>query len=124
MLGTKVWVATAEDTVLAKLEWSKQSGSSRQIEDARGIFEMQGAALDMKYLHEWARELDVQEQLASRLPGTLRADWRFNTFRRQRVCEGNCAQRRGMDDGPERRTSAGSWSAQRGARRAGAGAEG
>ena len=65
MLGTKVWVATAEDTVLAKLEWSKQSGSSRQIEDARGIVEMQGAALDMKYLHEWARELDVQEQLAA-----------------------------------------------------------
>ncbi len=51
--------------MLAKLEWSKQSGSSRQIEDARGILEMQGAALDMEYLHEWARELDVQEKLAS-----------------------------------------------------------
>jgi hypothetical protein len=65
MLGTKVWVATAEDTVLAKLEWSKRSGSLRQIEDARGIVEMQGASLDTTYLHKWARELDVQEQLAS-----------------------------------------------------------
>jgi hypothetical protein len=26
---------------------------------------MQGASLDTTYLHKWARELDVQEQLAS-----------------------------------------------------------
>ena len=38
--------------------------------------------------------------------------------------EADVAQRRGIDDGPERRSSAGSWSAKRGARRAGAGVEG
>ena len=34
------------------------------------------------------------------------------------------AQRQGVDNGVEQRTSAGSWSAKRGARRAGTGAEG
>ena len=53
-------VATAEDVLLAKLEWSKLSGGSeRQLGDAAGILTGQGQDLDMAYVEKWAEELDV-----------------------------------------------------------------
>jgi len=60
LLGVRVFVATAEDTLLAKLAWARESGSDRQIEDAVGIFEAVGEALDRAYLDHWARELKVE----------------------------------------------------------------
>ncbi len=58
-LGAKRWFATAEDTILAKLEWSKAGGSERQFNDALGIAKLQGENLDRAYLERWAKELDV-----------------------------------------------------------------
>jgi hypothetical protein len=54
-------VATAEDTLLAKLEWYRAGGetSERQWNDARGIVRVRGPALDLEYLRRWARELGV-----------------------------------------------------------------
>ncbi|MBM3748537.1 MAG: hypothetical protein FJW34_22405, partial [Acidobacteria bacterium] len=45
-------VATAEDTVLAKLEWYRVGGetSERQWNDLRGIVRVRGPALDLEYL--------------------------------------------------------------------------
>jgi hypothetical protein len=63
VLGCDVLAASAEDVLLAKLEWSKAGGSSRQLEDARGIVAVQGANLDRAYLQTWAAELGVSDLL-------------------------------------------------------------
>lgn len=62
--GVDVFVATPEDTVLSKLDWSKDSGSARQVEDVVGILEEMGDRLDHGYLDRWAPELCVVELLA------------------------------------------------------------
>lgn len=60
LFGREVFLATAEDVLLAKLEWAKLSESERQLEDAAGIVRRQ--TLDMSYLERWVRELGVAEQ--------------------------------------------------------------
>jgi hypothetical protein len=59
ILGTTVFVASAEDTVLSKLEWAARSDSDRQLSDARGIVSARGTTLDRDYLERWAGELGV-----------------------------------------------------------------
>jgi len=59
------YVATAEDTILAKLEWFRAGGevSENQWKDVLGIFKVQADNLDMAYLNQWARELHLQDLL-------------------------------------------------------------
>ncbi len=54
-------VATAEDTILAKLEWAASGQSERQLRDAAGVVAVSGDRLDLEYLDRWATELGVQE---------------------------------------------------------------
>ncbi|MGH3451883.1 MAG: hypothetical protein ACRDQW_14430 [Haloechinothrix sp.] len=63
LLGMSVWVATAEDTVLSKLEWAAMSGSDRQADDAATVLAVRGEAIDDEYLDRWAAVLGVGEQL-------------------------------------------------------------
>jgi hypothetical protein len=60
-----LFIATAEDVLIAKLEWAKLSESERQLEDAAGILRMQGDNLDMAYLDKWVQALALSEQLAA-----------------------------------------------------------
>jgi hypothetical protein len=62
-LGENRWFATAEDTILAKLEWSKMADSERQFHDALNVAKLQGDNLDRVYLEKWARELDIVDLL-------------------------------------------------------------
>lgn len=63
MLDVPVFVASPEDTIVAKLEWSKQSGGSeRQRRDVAGILAMNGLQLDRAYVERWVTELDVAEE--------------------------------------------------------------
>ena len=59
------YLATAEDTILAKLSWYRQGGeaSARQLTDIAGIIKVQGENLDHEYLREWAERLDVRDLL-------------------------------------------------------------
>ena len=57
--GVEVPVATAEDTILTKLEWAQASGSERQIADVRGILDNQGDRLDIDYIERWAVQLGI-----------------------------------------------------------------
>lgn len=57
-----VFVASAEDVVLAKLEWAKLAESHRQIEDVAGILRLQWSHLDQNYLARWIVELNVQRE--------------------------------------------------------------
>jgi len=59
----RLTVATPEDVLLAKLEWSrKMGGSEQQLLDAAGIVKMQGDALDIAYIEKWAESLGVQSE--------------------------------------------------------------
>ncbi|HEX7152869.1 MAG TPA: hypothetical protein VF618_15375 [Thermoanaerobaculia bacterium] len=60
--GVRVSIATAEDIVIAKLEWAKIGESSRQVEDAAGIIATQGADLDTSYVERWVRQLGLEQQ--------------------------------------------------------------
>lgn len=61
--GVDVFVTSAEDTILAKLEWALLGGSARQIEDVVGVLRIR-TGLDDAYLDEWAPQLGVAELLA------------------------------------------------------------
>lgn len=62
LVGVSVDVATAEDTIIAKLEWSKAGGSERQLEDVAAIVRVRGAHLDLSYIERWVDELELREQ--------------------------------------------------------------
>jgi len=57
-----VYAATAEDTIIAKLEWAKMGESSRQIEDVAGILKISGTSLDFSYIDKWVKDLQLTEQ--------------------------------------------------------------
>jgi hypothetical protein len=61
VLGVNVFVATAEDTVLAKLEWAKLGESERQLRDVRALVEARRDSLDHAYIERWLDELGVRE---------------------------------------------------------------
>ena len=65
----RLWVASAEDTILAKLGWYRRGGgtSERQWRDVQGVIELRGAALDLEYLHRWAPVLGVGDLLGQAL---------------------------------------------------------
>jgi predicted nucleotidyltransferase len=60
-----VYVATAEDTLLAKLIWYQkgQQVSDRQWADVLGIIRVQGKSLDRVYLKDWAERLGLTKLL-------------------------------------------------------------
>jgi hypothetical protein len=59
------YVASAEDIILAKLEWYRLGGevSERQWRDVQGILEVSGNRLDQDYLRRWAATLNVSDLL-------------------------------------------------------------
>jgi hypothetical protein len=63
LAGRVVRFATAEDTILTKLEWAKMGDSERQYRDASGIIQLHGSNLDWSYLERWADDLDVRDLL-------------------------------------------------------------
>lgn len=62
VLGVPVMVATAEDTVIAKLEWSKGSGSERQLRDVAGVLEVAVGGLDFDYIEAWVSTLNLVDE--------------------------------------------------------------
>ncbi len=57
--GVPTYVATAEDMIIAKLEWARASGSERQLADVAGILAVSGADLDLNYVERWVAELGL-----------------------------------------------------------------
>ncbi len=54
-------VATAEDTILAKLEWAKRGESERQLRDVAGILRSSGGSLDRDYVLAWVTSLGLED---------------------------------------------------------------
>lgn len=65
----RVYVTSAEDVILAKLEWFRMGGetSDRQWRDVLGVLKARADSLDLDYLKRWARELKVEDLLARAL---------------------------------------------------------
>jgi len=61
LMGVHLAVATPEDVILSKLEWSGRGESERQYRDALGVALTQGEALDRAYLRRWGTELGVKK---------------------------------------------------------------
>ncbi len=67
----RAWVASPEDTVLAKLEWYEKGRrvSDKQWRDILGVIKTQAEQLDVVYLRSAAQALGVQELLEQALAG-------------------------------------------------------
>lgn len=61
LLDTDADIATAEDTIVAKLEWATEGQSERQLRDVAAILEAQGDTLDHAYIGRWVRALDLED---------------------------------------------------------------
>lgn len=60
VLGLRLKVSRAEDTILQKLKWAALSvGSEQAFTDALRVYEVQYGKLDLRYLEEWAQRIGV-----------------------------------------------------------------
>ncbi len=68
----QAYVASAEDTILAKLEWYRMGGevSERQWRDVLGVLLVQGERLDLGYLEKMATHIGVLDLLKQALQAT------------------------------------------------------
>jgi hypothetical protein len=64
-----LYVASAEDTVLAKLRWYRagHETSNTQWNDVLGVLGASGSSLDLEYLHTWASKLGIEDLLQKAL---------------------------------------------------------
>ena len=60
--GLRFYVASAEDTLISKLEWSQMGESERQLRGAAGIIRTQGKNLDSSYIEGWVGKHDLENQ--------------------------------------------------------------
>ena len=54
----KVFIVSAEDLILSKLDWAKESRSQMQLEDVRNLLRSV-QALDRVYLNQWVDRLGL-----------------------------------------------------------------
>lgn len=75
ILDVDTHIASAEDTIIAKLEWAVAGSSERQLRDVAGILRAQGGSLDRAYLDRWIDAMDLDDawrratEEADRTPG-------------------------------------------------------
>ena len=62
--GLPLYVASAEDMVVAKLEWAKLGNSQRQLEDVAHILMIQ-TNLNRGYIERWVEDLKLESQWKS-----------------------------------------------------------
>jgi hypothetical protein len=62
LFGAHVFLATAEDSIIAKLEWAKLGDSERQLRDVAGILSVCASSLDRAYIERWVTQLDLADQ--------------------------------------------------------------
>ena len=60
--GVSVFVASTEDIVIAKLEWSKLAQSQRQIDDVAAILRIRRETLDRTYIEKWTMQLRLEDE--------------------------------------------------------------
>jgi hypothetical protein len=61
LLGIEIALATLEDLIIAKLEWSELGNSELQRRDIRELTEMAGDSIDRDYLERWIDALNLRQ---------------------------------------------------------------
>lgn len=61
LLGTPAFIASVEDMIIAKLEWSISFDSDRQLRDVASMLDVAGDAIDRAYIDRWVRALGLAE---------------------------------------------------------------
>ena len=60
LLGVELCIASLEDVLIAKLEWSRLVDSALQRRDVRQLLERTRDELDHRYVERWVEELALQ----------------------------------------------------------------
>ncbi|HEY2171920.1 MAG TPA: hypothetical protein VGJ30_20020 [Candidatus Angelobacter sp.] len=60
--GVPVIASTAEDLILAKLDWARMGESLRQIQDVAGVLKVRKSLLDFPYIEKWVQQLGLMAQ--------------------------------------------------------------
>jgi hypothetical protein len=60
LLGIEISLATLEDLIIAKLEWSELGDSELQRRDIRELLEMAGYEIDREYIKRWVDALNLR----------------------------------------------------------------
>ena len=56
----EIQVSSPEDTIVAKLQWTKLSGDGEKyFQDALRVYEVQAGSLDVGYIERWVEQLSV-----------------------------------------------------------------
>lgn len=63
IMGERVYFSSPEDLILIKLLWHKISPSSRQVDDVASILKISGDKINMRYLKEWAKNMNTSKIL-------------------------------------------------------------
>ena len=61
LLGTPAFIASVEDMIIAKLEWSVPFDSDRQLRDVASMLAVSGDAIDQGYVDRWVQALGLEE---------------------------------------------------------------
>lgn len=59
LLGTRTFLPTVEDMVIAKLEWAQATDSERQLRDVQGMLAVAGPDIDLTYVDGWVERLGL-----------------------------------------------------------------
>jgi predicted nucleotidyltransferase len=60
--GVPLAVVTAEDTIIAKLEWARSGGSARQLEDVATILRIRAGQLDVARIEHWVGAMGLEKE--------------------------------------------------------------
>lgn len=60
--GEAVWVAPIEYVILRKLQWHRETGASRHLEDVRSMLRISGLGVDSAALGEWVSRLSLEKE--------------------------------------------------------------
>jgi len=57
--GRLLWFSTAEDVIVNKLLWYRDSSGEKHLLDAAGILQIQDKDLDFRYIETWIKKLGL-----------------------------------------------------------------
>ncbi len=60
--GLRLYVASAEDTLISKLEWAETGESERRLRDVAGVISTQRGDLDVHYVETWVENLALESR--------------------------------------------------------------
>lgn len=63
--GVPLWLAPIEYVVVRKLQWSRDGGSGRHLDDIRAMMRINGDRVDRTALDDWISQLGLQSEWAA-----------------------------------------------------------